>query len=61
MLDGAMNIFRTTLTIVAVLVVLYVVGIVGHKGATGMTAVGDGIGDIFRWAFELLGTIAKAL
>jgi hypothetical protein len=55
MFDGARSVISTVLSIAAVFLVLAVIGVVNQKAPMGMGAVGDGIGDVFKWFGELLG------
>lgn len=57
MFDSAKSVFSGALAVGAVLIVLWAIGIVNHPGAHGMTAVADGIAEIFKAAAQLIGSI----
>lgn len=57
MLDGARSVISTVLAAGTVLLVLAVIGVANQHLPMGMAAVGAGIGDIFRWAGELVSHI----
>jgi hypothetical protein len=57
MLDGPRSIISGVLAAATVLLILAVIGVVNQKVPMGMGAVGDGIGDIFKWGGELVSHI----
>lgn len=54
MLDGFQKVMYWAGLIIGTLLVLFVVGVVNNK-THGMTAVADGLGDVIRWAGQLIG------
>lgn len=57
MFDSAISVIRVSLAAAAVLLVLGVIGVANQHVPLSMAAVGDGIGDVFKWLGELLGHI----
>lgn len=57
MFDSAKAVIQMVLGAAAVLGVLAVIGVVNQHVPVGMGAVGDGIGDLFKWAGELISHI----
>lgn len=57
MLDQAKSVLSMVFGIGSVLLVLAVIGVVNQHVPMGMSAVGDGIGDLFKWAGELVSHI----
>ncbi len=54
MFDGLRKVMYYVGATAGVLLVLFVIGSVNNKGTHGMAAVGAGMGDVFKWAGELV-------
>lgn len=57
MFDSALSVIRISLGVAAGALVLAVIGVANQHVPLSMAAVGDGIGDLFRWLGDLLGHI----
>lgn len=57
MFDSAKAVIQMVLGAAAILLVLAIIGVVNQHVPMGMSAVGDGIGDLFKWAGELISHI----
>lgn len=57
MFDSAKAVIQMVLGAAAILLVLAIIGVVNQHVPMGMSAVGDGIGDLFKWAGELVSHI----
>lgn len=57
MFDSAKAVIQMVLGAAAILLVLAIIGVVNQHVPMGMSAVGDGIGDLLKWAGELVSHI----